>query len=428
MTQTPSRALLALFAAAAVASLALPAQAVSVRDKPAASAAAEAPAPAASGPVIRREVAPQLQGAQNALKAGDNVGALAKLKEAEAVGGLTPYEVYLISRMRALAAYSAGDIPTSIKEFKSVLASDQLPAGDRLPVMEAYIRILYNEKQFPEAMVIVEQYQKLGGNNAEILELVPQMQYASNDYKGAIAAFQKQVDAEVAAGRKPTEHLLRQLATAQNGAEDEVGYGRTLRTLAELYPKQEYWQDVVSRASRAVSGLQRIEGLRLRAAITGTDGSARLQHAALALRAGYPAETKALLDEGIAKKAFTGADAAEATRTRDEAAKAVSKEKLADKGNEAAARSAPNGDALVGLGLEVFFNGETDRGIALMEAGVAKGGMKRPEEAKLHLGMALVRAGRLDDARKVLDTIQGTDGIATVAQAWSLWAKVGAKY
>src|SRR5476649_578818 len=58
---------------------------------------------------VRAEVGKPLQEAQKLASAGKNKEALAKLKEADAVGGKTPNETYLIERVRASAAAAAGD-------------------------------------------------------------------------------------------------------------------------------------------------------------------------------------------------------------------------------------------------------------------------------------------------------------------------------
>jgi hypothetical protein len=51
-----------------------------------------------------------------------------------------------------------------------------------------------------------------------------------------------------------------------------------------------------------------------------------------------------------------------------------------------------------------------------MQQEIAKGGLKRPHDANLHLGLALLRAGQKGHAAQVLKTVGGADGTAeTVA-------------
>jgi hypothetical protein len=57
-----------------------------------------------------------------------------------------------------------------------------------------------------------------------------------------------------------------------------------------------------------------------------------------------------------------------------------------------------------------------------MQQGIAKGGLKRPEDAKLHLGIAQVVAGDAK-AQATLRSVGGNDGTADLARLWSLYAK-----
>ena len=58
-----------------------------------------------------------------------------------------------------------------------------------------------------------------------------------------------------------------------------------------------------------------------------------------------------------------------------------------------------------------------------MEQGIQKGGMKRPEDAKLLMGIAYAMAGQKAKAQQMLKTVQGTDGTADLARLWSLHAR-----
>jgi hypothetical protein len=427
MTQTPSRALMALFLAAGL-GVGLVASAHAASSAKASEEPASAPAAAA-----RPETSPLLKAAQERIAASDWVAALAKLKEVEAVGNLTPYEAYLVSRYRAVASYYSKDPNTAIREFQSAIASPFVTTEkDRLSLTEVLIQILFDEKHYPEALAWIDKYQKAGGAKVSVIELVPLAQYFSDDYKNAAVGFQKQLDAEKAAGRKPTERLFRLIASAQTKAEDEAGYARTVDALAEAYPKREYVAMLVNRAARApgVDKL-RLDSMRQHATILGysaKEGDMKLTHAYLAARGGYPAEAKPMFDEGLASKSFSAGDIADATKTRDQNARSINQDRATDKANEASARSAKEGDALVNYGLEVFFDGQTERGLALMDAGLQKGNLKKADEAKLHYGMALVKVGRFDDARKVLEPLSGNEGVGALAKVWAFWARIGGKF
>ena len=66
--------------------------------------------------------------------------------------------------------------------------------------------------------------------------------------------------------------------------------------------------------------------------------------------------------------------------------------------------------------------GQFDKGISLMQQGIAKGKLKRSDEANLHLGIAYLRAGQKAKAREAFKLVSGTDGAADLAR---LWIRVG---
>ena len=75
------------------------------------------------------------------------------------------------------------------------------------------------------------------------------------------------------------------------------------------------------------------------------------------------------------------------------------------------------------IGLEYVYEGEADKGLALIEQGIKKGGLKRPDDAKLRLGEAQLYAGKKNAAVTTLKTVKGTDGTADIARLWVLQAR-----
>ena len=67
--------------------------------------------------------------------------------------------------------------------------------------------------------------------------------------------------------------------------------------------------------------------------------------------------------------------------------------------------------------------GQFDTGLALMEQGIAKGGLRRPDEAKLHLGIAYLSAGQKAKAIQTFRDVGGTDGTADLARLWLIHAQ-----
>ena len=60
----------------------------------------------------------------------------------------------------------------------------------------------------------------------------------------------------------------------------------------------------------------------------------------------------------------------------------------------------------------------------MMQQGIAKGSLKRPDDAQLRLGMALLQSGAKNKAKavQVLRAVKGTDGTADLGRLWALYA------
>jgi hypothetical protein len=78
----------------------------------------------------------------------------------------------------------------------------------------------------------------------------------------------------------------------------------------------------------------------------------------------------------------------------------------------------------VQIGYAYATMGQADKGIPLIEQAIAKGGLKRPEDAKLRLGQALLQSGAKNKAKAVqtLRSVQGADGAADLGKLWALVA------
>ncbi|MEP7138378.1 MAG: hypothetical protein ABI745_02050, partial [Caldimonas sp.] len=94
--------------------------------------------------------------------------------------------------------------------------------------------------------------------------------------------------------------------------------------------------------------------------------------------------------------------------------------------DETEALAAKTGDGLVGVGMKLVYAGQAAKGVQLIQQGIAKGGLKRPEDAKLHLGIGQLAAGDKAKAQATFKSVQGTDGAADLARLWSLFARRGA--
>ena len=112
-----------------------------------------------------------------------------------------------------------------------------------------------------------------------------------------------------------------------------------------------------------------------------------------------------------------------ATSGRDLALKQDAEVRAGIDARAADAAKARDGNALVQVGQVYVSMGQADKGVALIEQGIAKGGLRRPEDAKLRLGQAQLQAAQAKSkAAATLRSVQGSDGAADIARLWILLA------
>lgn len=371
---------------------------------------------------LRPEIGKPLQVVQELLKAGKYKDALARLRETESVPNRTPFENYFVDRMRASAAAGAGDDATAMKSFEAVLTSGRPQGAEKLQILEAAAGSAYRAKDYAKALDWAQRYFKDGGASANMHNLQTSAHYLSGDYAGVVRDMQQKVQAVERAIPVVDENTLRMLAASYAKLGDDAGYVNTLEKLLIHHPKKDYWADMLARVQNKPGFADRLalDVLRLQMATGTLDEPAQyVEMAQLALHRGLPAEAKKVVDAGYAAgKLGNGPEAERHKRLRALA----DKQALEDQKALATDVIGRHGDALVNSGEALVTLGRIDQGIELIEQGIAKGGLKRPEDARLHLGVAYIHSSRKDQALETLKSVRGTDGTAELARLWAIFA------
>ena len=378
---------------------------------------------------VRPEVGRPLQAAQELIKGGKYKQALDKLREADAVGGKNPNESYMVERMRLAAASGAGDVETAAKSFEAV--QGRVSGADKLRMIESITGSYYRASQYAKAQQWGQRYFKEGGTSGAIRTLLIQSQYLSGDFAGAARELTTEIKQAEAAGSTPGEDRLKLLVNATLKMNDTNGYVWALERLVTYYPKKDYWVDLLSRLQRKPNFSDRLalDTYRLSLA-TGsmTQANDFMEMAQLAVQAGSPNEAKQVLDKGFAANILgVGPQADRQKRLRELIAKKVEEDKAGQAASIEEAKAAKDGTGLVNIGLNQVFAGDKAGGLKLMQEGIAKDSLKRPEDAKLHLAIAQITAGEAAKAQATLKTVGGADGTADLARLWALFAKHGSK-
>lgn len=371
---------------------------------------------------LRPELGKPLQAAQELMKAGKYKDALTRVQEADAVGNRSASENFILDRIRGSAAAGAGDDATASKSFAAVLASGKLQPSERLPIIEALAGAAYRSKDYTKAVEWSQRYFKEGGNSAQMNALQTSAYYLNGDYAGVVRDMQKKVQTAESAVPLVDETTLRMLAASYAKLGDDAGYLQTLEKLLIHHPKKDYWVDALSRVQGKAGFASRLmlDVYRLQVATETLDEPAHyLEMAQLALQGGLPSEAKRVVEAGYAAgKLGMGAQADRHKRLRDLA----NKQAAEDEKSLNAEVIGRNAEALVNTGQALVLAGRVDKGIELLEHGIAKGDLKRGDDARLHLGEAYLKRGNKAKAIETFKSITGSDGVADLARLWAIQA------
>lgn len=377
-----------------------------------------APAFVNASDMLRPEIGKPLQAAQDLLKHQKYREALAQVDAADAVAGQTPYERFIIGRMRGAAALGAGDPDLAARAFTAVFATGQLSKDEMMKASEAVSIAYYRNKQYTKVPGWIHNYDQYGGTDPAVDQLLTQADYLGANYADAARELRLRLDAKANAGQKPAEEELQLLSNCAVRQKDEGTYQLALEQLLSYYPKKEYWLAAIAGVQRQAgfSERLRLDVYRLkRATATLAEAADYVEMAEMSLQAGFPAEAKQVLVQGYESRILgIGSEAARQQRLRILAERQAVTDRI--EGVHPA-----DADAKVNSGYALVLADGVNAGITLMQEGIAQGGLKHPDEARIHLGEALLAAGRAMEAAKAFAAVQGS-GAKGLAKLWGIQA------
>jgi tetratricopeptide (TPR) repeat protein len=385
-----------------------------------------AAAPEQKGPSVRPEVYKQIDPAavKAAMDAKNYADVQARITAAEAIPNLTPYEQYAINRMKLSLTVTNNNDAAAIPVLTAVIDSGFLAPAEKENFLIALGNMYYNGKNWPKAIEIFKRYQKESSTPEKVRNALIRSEYLSGDYAAAKTELLPAIAETEKAGKAPSEEDIKLLASSANKVKDDATYLMALEKMVTYYPSDDYWTDVVSRGVLRKPGYDGkandINVYRLsNSAVQKMSADEYSGFGELLLTDGFPTEAKKVLDTGFANGALT---TAKHRQLRDRATKGAADDTKNIASGEASAAKSKTGAGLVNLGWAYVTMDQFDKGIGFIQQGIAKGGLKQPDEAKLRLGIAHLRAGHKDEAIKTFQDVKAGGGLSDIAKYWIVLA------
>ncbi len=358
------------------------------------------PLPALAADKPTQEVAKNLAAAQKAMAAKDYDGALADVKQAQAV---------------------------SEAPMEATADSASLPDDQKKQVYTAAFQLAANAKHYDKAIVYAQKLEAMGPLDAKMLADVAIAYYNLKDNAHAQQYAQKSIDAAKAAGQQPDQNMEIIIMNGQAQSNDTTGYRTSLEGMVIQYNRPEDWQKLVN-VSLGTKGMKDVDVLNLLRLEFFIPGAMRGEDygplASAANAQGYATEAYNVLQRGIREGKVTAGQFGQ-LYTQARSGAATDERELKSIAAEAARAKSGEGD--IKLAEDYWGYGRYADGEAAARRAISKGGIKDPNEATTLLGMLLAAQGKYAEAQQTLSQVGGTEGRKAPAHVWSLYAQAQMK-
>lgn len=372
-------------------------------------------------PALRNKVYERLAEAQTLAEAKDYAGAAEILNDMISEDGkraLNSYELANVYNLHAFLSYAKEDYPGSLRYYEKVIAQPDIPLAMEINTRFTIAQLYFLQEKWQQGIDALLVWFDLSEQpNADAYVLLAQGYYQVKKYDLALKNVETAISMHETAGKLPKEQWYNLARFLYFDKDDFDSALDVLNTLLIYYPKKDYWvqashlygekkddkrelalmeaayeQGFLDRSSELV----RMASLYLNAEVPYFAGSV--------MQRGFEDE---LIDDKSKNYELAGSSWAQAR----EVAKSIPM-------MEKAAAQSDEGELYVRLG-NVYLDGDQfSKAADSVQKGLQKGGVKRPDQARLVLGMSYFNLGEYDKARRAFREAGKDERSAKYSQQW----------
>ena len=363
-------------------------------------------------PALRNKVYERLAEAQGFAEAKDYASAEAILNDMISEDGkraLNSYELANVYNLHAFLSYVKEDYAQSLRYYGQVIAQPDIPLAMEINTRFTVAQLYFVQEQWQQGIDALLTWFDLNEKpNAGAYVLLAQGYYQVKDYNLALKNVETAIGMHEGEGKLPKEQWYNLARFLYFDKEDFDSALDVLNTLIIYYPKKQYWvqaSHLYGEKKDEPTQLALMEAAYEQGFLDRSSELVTMSY--LYLNAETPYYAGAVMQKGFAdelvedkSKNFELAGSAWA-QAREVAKSIPMMEKAAAKSEE--------GELYVRLG-NVYLDGDQfSKSADSIIKGLNKGGVKRPDQARLALGMAYFNLGDYDEARKAFRAA-GKDG------------------
>ena len=356
---------------------------------------------------LTRGVNNALAEAQKATNGGDFAAAKAAIDKARAVSGKTDYDDYMINSVAVTVAVKSQDMAGAATAAEAAADSPAIPEDQKAATLRTALILANNQKHFDKSVVYAKALAATNTTDPTAQTAIIQAYYFAKDYPDAIAAIQKRIDADKAAGKPVDRQTLQMMLDIKVAQKDEAGAELILEQLVAAYNDPADWTQMIDVAISS-KGIRDVEVIWLGRLLFASGAKPSQQDVDLF---GSNASRLTFFGDALIAKQHG------ATGFPDPGPRADADKKTIP--TQIAAGQKQNGEYNAKLAEALYSYGMYPEAEAAAKLAISKGGVKDSTEAPMVLGQSLLAQGKYDDAIAAFGTVQG--GGPATARITRLW-------
>ena len=372
-------------------------------------------------PALRNKVYERLAEAQVLAEAKDYAGAAAILNDMIAEDGkraLNSYELANVYNLFAFLSYATEDYAQSLRYYEQVIAQPDIPLAMEINTRFTIAQLYFVQEKWQQGIDALLVWFELNEKpNAGAYVLLAQGYYQVKNFDLALKNVETAIDMHEGEGKLPKEQWYNLARFLYFDKEDFDSALDVLNTLIIYYPKKQYWvqaSHLYGEKKEEQKQLALMEAAYEQGFLDRSSELVTMSYLYLNAEVPYFAASvieKGFDDELVDDKSKNYELAGSAWAQAREVAKSIPMmEKAAAKSDE--------GELYVRLG-NVYLDGDQFAKAAdSVSKGLKKGGVKRPDQARLVLGMAYFNLGEYNKARKAFRDAGKDERSEKYAKQW----------
>ncbi len=349
-----------------------------------------------------------------AYKAHNLSDAAKEAREARALAK-SPLEKQAALKLMMAVSGASGKYDDEAEALEGLLATDGVSAAEKVSFHKTLAQVYGQLKRVDKSIAEWKEYIKATGGSPADWDNLANLYGASKDCPNALQALDK------AKGGKAGNESQLKIEQSCYYKKDNDKYLAVTEEIVHRFPsKLAFTQVLRGYQDKKMDELALLAVLRYGFEHDYLDDEADyLKYADYALDVGATAEAQKVIEKGLAKKAVKAGDKSDRLlkQAKDRAAEDAKSLAQAD----AEARAGKNGESDAHLGLRYFNVGQYDKAVEALSRGLAAdrvARVKRPDDAKMVLGMAYARLKKKAEADKAFTDAKSDPRMTAAARLW----------